>query len=101
MRYIVTHERWCIYVKEFISRFDALDESDSNKEEGQLWVGLKRDSDSVLIGCIYRLPDSNELTKKITDSLRKVMEKIDEFKLLITCGDFNFPKISLSAEGSW
>ena len=72
-----------IYVRESKGSFEVLDVSDSNKEEVQLWVGLKRGSDSVLIGCIYRPLDSNaEFTKKITDSVRKAREKIerDDFK---------------------
>ena len=55
-----------------------LDVSGFNKEEGQLWVGLKKGRDIVLIGCIYRPSESGvEFTNKIPDSIRKTKERIE------------------------
>ncbi len=56
----------------------------------------------ILIGCVYRLPDSrDEYANEIFDTIKlaKNIVQRDGFTSLILLGDFNFPDIAWSIDG--
>lgn len=59
----------------------------------QIWCVIKTKYDLVLVGCIYRPPDSSELANhKINNALTAEKKYIDKiiFSGLIIAGDFNY-----------
>ena len=54
-----------------------------------------KNNDSLLVGCIYRSPSSNEInTTYLFNLLREVSKMKYSHKLMM--GDFNFPEINWS-----
>ena len=61
--------------------------------EDSLWVTIQlKNNDQLLLGCIYRSPNS---TAENTELMNLLMEKAasEGFSHLLICGDFNFPNI--------
>jgi len=72
---------------------------DSNTEfDESVWVEITlKGTDKLLIGCIYRSPNSTENNNlKLTEGLRKMCEM--KHSHLLLCGDFNLPEIDWSSE---
>ncbi len=58
-----------------------------------IWHTLKlKDSDKLLLGCIYRSPSTNN---ENTNSLSNLLQEVDETKPshVLIIGDFNYPEI--------
>ncbi len=56
-------------------------------------IGLKG-KDKLLVGCIYRSPNSDIINDvKVLSSLKKICSR-KEYSHLLICGDFNFPDIN-------
>ena len=58
------------------------------------WCEIKLEGkDRLLIGCIYRSPNSNdENNSKLSQDLTKICSKLNSHVLI--CGDFNYPNIN-------
>ena len=67
--------------------------------EESIWVTFdSHDGKKILIGCVYRSPNSSdENTNKLSTLL--VNENFNKFDDICIVGDFNFPKINW--EGTW
>jgi len=60
-----------------------------------VWASIKlKESDSLLVGCIYRSLSSNIDTS--TASLCELLTGINNYSHLLICGDFNYEEISWS-----
>lgn len=85
-----------IYVKKLFSAQQVIiDECEITKESVWVEVAL-RDRDSMIIGCVYRSPNSTETNNKNLNSLISRATR-DKSHILI-CGDFNYPEIDWSTE---
>ena len=71
-----------------------------NSEEG-VWCEVSlNENDKLLIGCVYRSPNSTEENnEKMLDGVRKICNG-DKFTHLLLCGDFNIPEIDWTEEVS-
>lgn len=84
-----------IYVSECLNTNPV--ETDVEFDEN-VWVEVKLEKgDKLLIGCIYRSPNSPESNnKKIMEGLKKMCDQ--KYSHVLICGDFNFPEINWSTE---
>lgn len=93
----------CIYVRNDLCSMEVVDLRLRSDKSEQVWCGIKRGSDCILAGCIYREPSSgSEQNRAIMESLKAAKELVakGEFKSLIVAGDFNFPDIQWADSGS-
>ena len=63
--------------------------------EESCWVEIcLRGNDKLLVGCIYRSPNS-QLTndKRLFEDLQRVSE-VSDYSHVMICGDFNFPDVN-------
>lgn len=93
----------CIYIKDSLTSFEVKSVLSEHGRAEQLWCGIKRGGDSVLVGCVYRPPKAcSEINSEIWSSIVKAREKVEvgEFKSILVCGDFNFPSIEWVDDGS-
>ncbi len=63
--------------------------------EESCWIEIGlQGKDKLLVGCVYRSPNSEPSnTSKLLTSLKEV-SKLKEYSHLLICGDFNFPDIN-------
>ena len=71
-----------------------------SSEEG-CWCGVSlNEEDRLLIGCVYRSPNSPESNNtSLLESIKKICEEV-KFTHLLLCGDFNIPEIDRKEEVS-
>ena len=83
-----------IYTKASLKATPCLEDCTVPNYEEHCWVTMKlKGSDSLLIGCIYRSPNSgDENNEALLDILRTACFKENPSHILI-CGDFNLPGI--------
>ena len=92
----------CIYVGNDVRRFEFLNVGENERGVEQIWCGINKDDDKVLVGCIYKPTDSDpRFLRELLESIKKAKKKVDlgEFKSLIVCGDFNLPKVNWPETG--
>jgi hypothetical protein len=92
----------CIYVRNDLDSMEVIDLQLRKDLVEQIWCGIKIGSDRILAGCIYRKPDSNELSnREILESLKAAKNLVVKgaFKSMVVAGDFNMPEISWNEEG--
>ena len=84
---------WCVESSEKLSYHQVY--FDYSNFEEQVWIKLfLRGSDSLLIGCMYRSPSSDEYTSTL--SLCNLLSSIRGYTHVLICGDFNYPNINWS-----
>ena len=62
----------------------------------QIWCGISRGEEKVIVGCMYRPPDSDpRVLRELLKSIQRAKENADsgDFNSVIVCGDFNLPKV--------
>ena len=66
----------------------------SSDFDESIWVGVKlRNKDSLVIGCVYRSPNSDmRNTVELMTNLTNICER-NQFTHVLICGDFNLPDI--------
>ena len=66
----------------------------SSDFDESIWVGVKlRNKDSLLIGCVYRSPNSDMRNNvELMTNLTNICER-NQFTHVLICGDFNLPDI--------
>ena len=71
----------------------SIGENDRGVE--QIWSGISKGEEKVIVGCMYRPPDSDPSAERTLKSIQSVKEKVDssDIKSLTVCGDFNLPKV--------
>ena len=98
------HGGVCIYVRNDVKSFEVLNVTEDDKGAGHIWCGISRGDDKILVGCMYRLPDSDSrVLRKLLWSIQRAKNWVDsgEFKSVIFCGDFNLPKVKWPETGFW
>ena len=86
----------CIYVRENLNSSESEIKPDFTES---LWVEIRETTmQKVLIGCVYRSPNSTEENSK---KINKFIEKLGNIKntSLILLGDYNYPKITWNEDG--
>ena len=83
-----------VYVKETL---DVQVVKDLHFNEA-VWLKFKADSQSVLVGCIYRSPNSSD--EQSTNDLVKLLREVDQlgFDKVVVTGDFNYPTMDWNCE---
>ena len=70
-----------------------------NKFQEQLWCTVRDGNDeTVLVGCIYRSPNSDDQNNTELFNMLK-SEKMSKFNKICIFGDFNFPDVNW--DGIW
>ena len=89
-----------IYVHKELKASPSAVEEMWQSEEG-CWCEVKlQDDDKLLIGCIYRSPNSSDTNNEnMLNSLRQICKEA-KFSHLLLCGDFNIPEIDWNEEVS-
>lgn len=89
-------ENWkrgvALYVQEGIPSRQYYQDQDQNGEE-QVWCSIKlKNTDTLIVGSIYRSPNSTRTsTIALFDSISKIVDKNPSHLLIM--GDFNLPRI--------
>ncbi len=91
-----------IYVKDDLIAMETQNKflNDSNIE--QIWCSIDIGLDKILLGCMYRPPNSsNEVNKLINKSLVTAKQEIENgrYTTMIVAGDFNYPDICWERDG--
>ena len=83
-----------LYIK---SSIGAVEHKMNTDFKESVWAKVKlSEQDKLLIGCVYRSPNSDdENTKSLYDMLKSVSQ-MSEFSHILIMGDFNYPKIDWS-----
>ena len=86
----------CLYAKKELDVLEYYDPILLNEAVEQIWCRIKLPSETVLVGCIYIKPKSNEnVYKSVAESLIKAIDLKTARKVstLLVCGDFNMPEL--------
>ena len=73
----------------------AIEEDTLNNHsfEESVWCSFSsNDKEKILIGCIYKSPNSSELNQQLLHDLIK-SNKLEKYDKVCIMGDFNFPKL--------
>ena len=71
----------------------SVDILNSNKYQEGIWCSFNsKENFKILIGCLYRSPNSNNLNNHLLNELLK-SEEISKYKKVCIVGDFNYPKL--------
>ncbi len=103
-----------IYVRNELDSCEVADESLRiqlcNQDIEQVWCVVKVESESILVGCVYRPPPSKaiptttikKVAQQINKSIKAAKRAIDtnKFSGLLLVGDFNYPDINWNDEGT-
>jgi hypothetical protein len=89
----------CIYVRNDVNicSTEVVDQKLRSELIEQTWCGVKIGEDNILVGCIYRKPDSDSnLNREIIESIKaaKRLVTTGAYKSLVLAGDFNLPEIN-------
>ena len=94
----------CIYVHEDVLATAVDIPNLTSRDIEQIWCVVHRGSDKILLGCIYRppnssLPDHQHTTRRITQTLEHAQRAVKTLgcSSLYVYGDFNFPHLRYEA----
>ena len=85
----------CIYVRSEILSVEEFSVETGLRRAEQVWCGIKRGKDSILIGCVYRSPDlTYETSSEILTTIKRARNRVvnGEYSLILVFGDFNHPE---------
>nr|CAH8820128.1 unnamed protein product [Trichobilharzia regenti] len=57
------------------------------------WISIHTNENNILVGCIYRAPNSPITTDTVIGEILEVVPKL-EFDYKLVCGDFNLPGVN-------
>ena len=63
-----------------------------------VWVEVMVDGTKVLVGCIYRSPNTSDADNN--EALRTLMEKLNSWPHVLVMGDFNYPALNWTGDGN-
>ena len=67
--------------------------------EESVWVEIKlKGKDKLLVGCVYRSPNSSTDNNSRLISSIETISSLNEYSHLLICGDFNLPEIDWEGE---
>ena len=92
-------KRGCIIHAHQSLNAEPCEELNKHEFEESVWCKFTSpNSEKILVGCVYRSPNSQEENKlKLFDLLRS--DEIQSFDKVVICGDFNFS--SVRWDGTW
>ena len=68
----------CIYVREDVKSIEVLNLGEDKRGLEQVSCGISKDSDKVLVGCMYRPPASDSrVLKELLKSIQRAKERVD------------------------
>ena len=72
------HGGVCIYVRSDVRSFEVLNVGEDERGVEQIWCGISKGDDKVLVGCMYKPPDSDpRVLRKLLESIKKAKKKVD------------------------
>jgi hypothetical protein len=86
----------CIYINNRLCSYEVSIDQLNDQSIEQVWTCAEYGKEKILIGCIYRPPDTNNATNvKIMKSIRTAKEAIIKklFTSVIINGDFNYSNL--------
>ena len=93
-----------VYIRNDIVSNEITDKTLTSNKIEQIWCNIKTNRDSILIGCIYRPPTSdNEYNKSLDKILSRAKSLRDKnrYSGTLIVGDFNYPDIQWSNIGGY
>ncbi|CAF0730152.1 unnamed protein product [Brachionus calyciflorus] len=91
-----------IYVKECLCPNEVCVPNLRDSFVENIWCSIQNGEDKLLVGCIYRPPNSSSLINTSINLLVQEASKLvsdRKYSSLVICGDFNFPSIKWSKNG--
>ena len=72
------HGGVCIYVRDDVKSFEVLNTSEDERGVEQIWCGLCKGADKVLVGCMYRPPGSEpRVLRELLKSIQRAKDRVD------------------------
>ena len=92
----------CINVRSNLKSFEILSIVENGRGVEQFWCGISKADEKVIVGCMYRSPDSDpKVLRELLKSIQRAKKNVDsgDIKSLIACGDFNLHSVYLPETG--
>ena len=100
-RKFTSHGGVAIYIRDDIESFEANYISVDDNTEA-VWCGVRVNSEKLLIGCIYRPPNTDRCESETINKLIGQASKACDTKrctVTMICGDFNLPELVWNYDG--
>ena len=90
-----------IYTRNSMQTFDVNDQDLNNQSIEQVWICINCNEEKILVGCMYRPPDSSQLVNdQIISSINAAKAVIDKklYTSVVIIGDFNYNTLKWDME---